>query len=93
MKPKRDEKLYGRPHRSRSAALRAAGYANPKATCWLCGKSLTEGPPHRNGQPLTWHADHVVPGDPRSPLRLAHSTCNEGRGGRSRGLDPPSPNG
>lgn len=42
--------------------------------CWLCG----EGP--RRNDP--WQADHVVPGDPYSPLLPAHRSCNASRGNR-----------
>jgi hypothetical protein len=78
---KRDLSLWdNQPYRMRARSLRDAASANPKATCWLCGRTLEEGPRHRNGQPSTWHADHVVAGDPRSELRLAHSLCNQRRG-------------
>jgi hypothetical protein len=95
MKFKRDMSLWRGTHRTKAKALTDRAYANPSAVCWLCGKTLQQGPRYRDGRPSTWHADHVVPGDPRSPLRLAHSLCNERRGGgsRSRVLDPPSPNG
>jgi len=94
MQSKRDMRLWRGTHRTRAKALCDAGYRNPGATCWLCGKTLQEGPRYRDGCASTWHADHVIPGDPRSPLRLAHSLCNERRGGGSRGrsLDPRSPN-
>ena len=92
--PQRDMSLWrgaGVAHKNKSKALRDAAYRDPNATCWLCGKTLGEGPRYKNGRPSTWHADHVLPGDPRSPLRLAHSLCNERRGGRKRN-EPRSPN-
>lgn len=92
---KRDMSLWdNRPYRIRARGLREAGYRNPRATCWLCGRTLEDGPRYRSGRPSTWHADHVVAGDPRSPLRLAHSLCNERRGrGRTRETEVRSPNG
>lgn len=42
--------------------------------CWLCH----DGP--RPDDP--WTADHVVPGDPASPLMPAHRSCNSRRGNR-----------
>jgi hypothetical protein len=93
-KRKPDTSLWDdRTYRLKAKTLRERAYADPSATCWVCGKTLREGPRHKSGQPPTWHADHVIAGDPRSPLRVAHSTCNEGRGGaQRRGLWPPSPN-
>jgi hypothetical protein len=96
----RDQSLWrgpgSRSFKQRSAALRKAAMRNPDARCWLCGKTLAEGPRHRNGRPAFWHADHVIPGDPGSPLRLAHSTCNQSKGGGHGGglpsVWPPSPN-
>jgi len=42
--------------------------------CWLCG-----GAP-RDGDPM--QADHVIPGDPMSPLAPAHRSCNAARGNK-----------
>jgi 5-methylcytosine-specific restriction endonuclease McrA len=66
-----------RPHyqgdyRKRAAAVRQAAQRDPFATCWLCGEVAREGDP--------WTADHVVPGDPQSPLMPAHRSCNSSRG-------------
>jgi hypothetical protein len=66
-------------YRRAAKALTDKAYANPRAVCWLCGRTLVDGPRYRSGRPSTWHADHVVAGDPRSPLRVAHSRCNESR--------------
>ena len=92
----RDQSLWRGPNsfnfKERSRALRQAAYADPTSRCWLCGGLLGEGPKHRNGKAATWHADHVEPGNPRSPLRLAHSSCNQSRGAGRRGasrVEPP----
>lgn len=66
-------------HPARSEQLRAA--ATPDTRCWRCGKTLDQHAPHRNGKPATWHADHVIDGDPLSPLVLSASTCNTQAGG------------
>lgn len=84
--------LWDSVYRSRAKVLREAAYANPRTMCWLCGKTLADGPRYRNGRPSEWHADHVVAGDPRSPLRVAHSLCNERRGRPKPRLQVRSPN-
>lgn len=91
---KRDMRLWhDGTYTSRSKALRDAAYADPRTTCWICGKTLAEGPTYRNGRASVWHADHVIAGDPRSPLRIAHSLCNERRGRpRLKVRAPVSPN-
>ena len=43
-------------------------------TCSLCGGGARVGDP--------WTADHVVPGDPRSPLLPAHRSCNSKKGNK-----------
>ena len=48
--PQRDMSLWrgaGVAHKNRSKALRDAAYRDPNATCWLCGKTLAEGPRYR----------------------------------------------
>lgn len=45
--------------------------------CWLCGEGARVDDP--------WTADHVVPGDPASPLMPAHRSCNSRRGNRVAG--------
>ena len=54
-------------YRQRAAQVRATA-----THCWICN----EGP--RPNDP--WQADHLVPGDPNSPLRAAHRSCNASRG-------------
>jgi len=42
--------------------------------CHLCG----DGPRHND----PWTADHLIPGDPLSPLLAAHRSCNSRRGNK-----------
>lgn len=67
---KRGTRHYTGDYRARAAAVRAAA-----TECWLCH----EGP--RPDDP--WTADHVLPGDPASPLLPAHRSCNSRRGAKS----------
>lgn len=61
--------LYNSDYRKRAAQVRA------NATfCYLCG----DGP--RANDPF--QADHVIPGDPMSPLAPAHRSCNASRGNK-----------
>ena len=61
----------------RARKVRDAAAADPSTMCWLCGE------PARADDP--WTADHVVPGEPSSPLMPAHRSCNSARGdGRGR---------
>ena len=57
---------------------------NPDARCAMdgCGLRLDEHPNTKTGKRPGWTADHVRPGDPRSPLRLAASSCNYSAGAR-----------
>lgn len=55
-----------------SAKLRQQWTANPATVCAYCHK------PARPGDP--WEADHQRPGDPTSPLRAAHQSCNRSAG-------------
>lgn len=67
-------------HRNRSRAnYYDATYAKRAATvratatnCWICGEPAKPNDP--------WTADHVIPGDPGSPLLPAHRSCNARRG-------------
>lgn len=93
---------------SRRRALRAGSFqtrrkqllasATPWTTCWRCGKTLAAHEPHRNGRAPWWEVDHIVSGDPQSPLRLAASTCNRKAGGaegnalQRQRQEPRSPN-
>ena len=64
-----------RPHYAGDYAKRAALVRSSAVTCWICGKPSIEGDP--------WTADHVLPGDPNSPLLAAHRSCNSRRGDAS----------
>jgi hypothetical protein len=63
---------YQGDYQRRSAAVRKAANADPSTLCWLCHT------PARLDDP--WTADHVLPGDPHSPLMPAHRSCNSRRG-------------
>lgn len=74
-----------RPHhtgsyQARAAAVRAAANANPTTTCWRCGRTLAEHPPHRNGKPARWTAGHIHDGQIDGPLAPEASTCNYSAG-------------
>lgn len=60
--PHRKE-LYNAEYRKAAALVRATA-----TTCWLCGEGARANDP--------WQADHVVAGDPASPLAPAHRSCN-----------------
>ena len=42
--------------------------------CWICGGPVDLYDPMQ--------ADHVIPGDPESPLAPAHRSCNAARGNK-----------
>lgn len=44
------------------------------STCHICGKGADPFDP--------WQADHIIPGDPASPLAAAHRSCNAARGNK-----------
>jgi len=67
-------KHYAGDYRKRAKAVRESAGA-----CWLCG----DGP--RPNDP--WQADHVVPGDPASPLAAAHRSCNIRRANEMRAAE------
>ena len=67
-----------------SRRVRAAANANPGTTCWRCGRTLAEHPPHHTGKPATWHAGHVNDGEINGTLRAEASTCNIAAGNAAR---------
>ena len=54
---------YGGDYARRAQAVRAAA-----VECWICHEGWRANDP--------WQADHVIPGDPDSPLAAAHRSCN-----------------
>lgn len=66
---KRATGQYGGDYRKRARLIRETA-----VYCWLCG-----GEP-RTDDPM--QADHVIPGDPMSPLAPAHRSCNAARGNK-----------
>ena len=82
----------GSYHRA-SAKIRAAGYANPDARCWRCGRTLDQ---IRASKPRArWTAGHLVDGQVDGPLALECSPCNYSNGAamgnRKRGKYRPQP--
>ena len=71
--PKKKRPHYAGDYRKRAKAIR-----DTATHCWLCGQTARHNDP--------WTADHVIAGDPASPLAPAHRSCNSSRGNR-----PPSP--
>ena len=65
-----------RPHYQGDYKRRAAEVRATARLCWLCGGGARRDDP--------WTADHVVSGDPASPLAAAHRSCNSSRGGHTR---------
>lgn len=61
------KKLYSPAYRKAAKAVREAAVA-----CHICGKGANPHDP--------WQADHLIPGDPLSPLAPAHRSCNASRG-------------
>jgi len=53
---------------------RAKAVREQAVNCHICGD------PARLNDP--WTADHIIAGDPNSPLAPAHRSCNERRGNK-----------
>jgi len=66
---------YKGDYRKRAAQIRANA-----STCWICGGGPSPTDP--------WQADHVNQGDPYSPLRAAHRSCNAARNTHTTPDDP-----
>jgi predicted nucleic acid-binding Zn ribbon protein len=62
-------RMYGGNYRQRRNQLLATA-----THCAICNK------PFENGQGVD--ADHVMPGEPSSPLQATHATCNRSKGNR-----------
>lgn len=66
---KRATGQYGGDYRRKAKLIREnAEY------CWLCHEGARVDDP--------FQADHVIPGDPESPLLPAHRSCNAARGNK-----------
>lgn len=72
--PALNRRHYRGDYARRAAAIRAAAYADPLTRCARCGLTLDAVPG------ATWDAGHVHDGQPDSPLRPEHSTCNRSAG-------------
>ena len=59
--------LYGHNYQREAAHIRATAI-----TCHICGTGADATDP--------WTADHIVAGDPNSPLKAAHRSCNSRKG-------------
>lgn len=68
---KRDQSK--RQHYSGDYRRRAKAVRESATHCWICGDTARPNDP--------WQADHVVPGEPDSPLLPAHRSCNIRKGG------------
>jgi hypothetical protein len=58
---------YSGTYKARAKEVRDTAIA-----CHLCGEGFRLHDP--------WQADHIIPGDPASPLLPAHRSCNASRG-------------
>lgn len=62
-----------RPHYTGNYRARAKQVREAPGPCWICHEeSLQPGD--------IWTADHLIPGEPTSPLAKAHRSCNSRRG-------------
>jgi len=62
-----------RPHYAGDYRKRAKVVRESPGPCWICKDETL-----RPGD--IWTADHLIPGDPASPLAKAHRSCNSARG-------------
>lgn len=53
---------------------RAKAVRDNATHCHICREGYRENDP--------WQADHIIPGDPASPLAPAHRSCNASRGNK-----------
>jgi len=73
----REQRRYrNRPHYHGDYKRRAAEVRANAQVCWLCKQGPNPDDP--------WTADHLIPGDPDSPLMAAHRSCNSRRGAQHR---------
>lgn len=66
---KKDTGQYSGDYRKRAKLVR-----DTATICHLCGEGSRHNDP--------WQADHLIPGDPDSPLAAAHRSCNARRGNK-----------
>jgi hypothetical protein len=65
-------------YQRRARLVREAAYANPHTRCQICGNTLPECAPHKNGRPAEWHAGHTGRWFGQVPeLKPWCSTCNQ----------------
>lgn len=63
----------------RAKRLNAIASANPDTKC-TCGRRLDEHPRTRTGNPPTWSQEHLVKGNPHSPVVPMVLGCNSSEG-------------
>lgn len=68
---------YKGSYQARARKVRKLGEEG-RALCWLCGRGNVPG--------VKWSAEHVIEGDPASPLLPTHLPCNIARENRRRAL-------
>ena len=67
-----------RPHYRGDYQARAKAVRDSAQYCWICLEGARPDDP--------WTADHIIPGDPDSPLLPAHRSCNSSRGDGTNNL-------
>lgn len=63
-------------YQRRAEAVRRSAYANNGPCMYQCGRGTVKGDP--------WQACHVIDGDPTSPLKPGHRSCNIADSNRKR---------
>ena len=67
-------------YQRRARAIKLTAHSDPTTRCGLCGRTLDQHPHTKTGNPPTWTADHIRPGDETSPLQAAVWSCNSSAG-------------
>ena len=70
--------LYNSSYRARAKAVR-----DTATHCHICQQAFTDR--------ATIQADHLIPGNPYSPLAAAHRSCNIRKSNKFQGSAPPTP--
>jgi 5-methylcytosine-specific restriction endonuclease McrA len=60
--------LYNAAYKKQRTLLKKTG-----GICYLCGEVVPPG---------TGQADHIIPGNPDSPLAITHAFCNQSKGNK-----------